>query len=608
MKKFSQIVLTTAIVGLLAACGGTSSSSSSASSEVPVEGKTWAETYDALISDIKTSRSTTVAEKAARYEKLHKAEDLLMSTGAILPIYNYTDIYMKKTTLDGFFSVPLGYKYFQYASIDGAAGSDIVTCLASEPATIDPALNSAVDGATYIVHAFSGLVGYQEVAGVPTLVPDSAEALPEPVENLDGTVTYTFTLRTGLKWSDGSEFKASDFVYSWNRAASNSTASDYQYMFEAISGFSYDQVDDHADLDVVADDTARTLAVTLPVDVPYFYELMAFPTYFPVKQSVVEANPEGWTLTPETYVGNGALRLTTYSGGEGGELVFEKNPNYWNASAVKPATVTFSLYSSDTTVLQKYLNNDFIFIDTVPNAEIVSLRTQYPEEYFVAGQLGTYYAIFNINDPVLADFTELEREKIRKGLSLLLDRNYVVTAIGKAGQTPARSFVATGITEVKADGTVVEFASRSGPNRDGAGYYSTSPLDFSANCVEGIGLLAEVAASSGAFTVNTETGQVSGFPNISYLFNTSTGHAAIAAYIQSAFAIYGISMPVTSQEWATFLQTRKDGNYSIARNGWLADFNDPISFLDMWTTQSGNNDAQFGRDAHADYAGYSIPE
>lgn len=604
MKKISQIVLTTAIVGLLAACGGTSSSSSHASS-VAVEGKTWAETYDALISDIKSSRSTTNAEKAARYEKLHKAEDLLMSTGAVMPIYNYTDIYMKKTTLEGFFSVPLGYKYFQYATLNGATGSDIVANLASEPSTIDPALNSSVDGASYIVHAFSGLVGYQLVAGVPTLVADCAAALPLPVENDDGSVTYTFTLRTGLKWSDGSDLFASDFKYAWNRAASNITASDYQYMFEVIGGFSYEV--DNADLDVVTDDTARTLAVTLPVDVPYFYELMAFPTYFPVKQSVIEAHPENWTLTPETYIGNGALRLQSFSGGEGGELVFEKNPNYWNASAVKPATVTFPLYTDETTILQKYIAGDFQFIDTVPNAEITSLKSQYPDEYFVVGQIGTYYVVFNVNDPALAGYTELEREKIRKGLSLLLDRNYIVTAIGKAGQTPAKSFVATGITETKADGSVVEFVSRSGVNRDGAGYFSTNPLDFSANCIEGIGLLAEVAASSGEFTVNTTTGQVAGFPAISYLTNTSTGHLAIGTYIQSAFAIYGISLPVSQQDWATFLQTRKDGNFSVARDGWLADYNDPISFLDMFTSQSGNNDAQFGKDAHADYAGYSIP-
>ncbi len=599
MKK-SQILLGVAVIGILTSCGGTSSSSSSASSEAP-QLKTWAESYDALIAQAKSTEAGP-----ERYEILHQAEDIIMSTGAIMPLYNYTDIYMKKTSVEGFFSVPLGYKYFQYATLDGASGAELTVCLASEPATMDPALNSAVDGATYAVHAFSGLVGYNLVGGSPTLVPDAAESLPAPVENGDGSITYTFTLRQGLKWSDGSELFASDFAYAWNRAASAATAADYQYMFDVIKG--YDGSAETAALDVVANDTLRTIAVTLNVDVPYFYELCAFPAYFPVKQSIVEAGPDTWATSPATYVTNGAMRLVSYTGGSGGSLVFEKNPHYWNASAVKPSQITFALYDDDTTILQKYINGDFQFIDSVPNAEITSLQASHPNEFVVAGQLGTYYVVFNVNDPVLAGFTEEERVKIRKAISLLIDRNYIVREIGKAGQTPANSFVGTGITETTEGGDVVEFASRSGEDRDGSGYFSTAEEDYTDNCHAAIALLDEVAQSSGDFSVNTTTGQVSGFPTIPYLTNTSTGHIAIATYIQGALATYGMSMTVESQEWATFLDNRKAGNYSVARNGWLADYNDPITFLDMFTTDSGNNDAQFGRGDHASYAGYELPE
>ena len=129
--------------------------------------------------------------------------------------------------------------------------------------------------------------------------------------------------------------------------------------------------------------------------------------------------------------------------------------------------------------------------------------------------------------------------------------------------------------------------------------------DYAANSEEAIVLLKEVAESSGAFTV-TDEGEVSAeFPTLDYITNPTSLHEAIATYLQSAFAQYGINMTVATQEWGTFLNTRKEGNYSVARNGWLGDYNDPISFLDMWVTASGNNDVQLGKGDHAEYAGYS---
>ena len=165
---------------------------------------------------------------------------------------------------------------------------------------------------------------------------------------------------------------------------------------------------------------------------------------------------------------------------------------------------------------------------------------------------------------------------------------------------PANSFVPIGLTEP--DGKT-EFVEKNGLERDGSGYFSVNDADYEANVEKAIALLKEAAESSGKFTVG-EDGKVSGFPTLAYLTNVGTGHEAIALNLQATFAQYGINMTVDKQEWATFLNTRKDGNYSIARNGWLADYNDPISFLDMWITNSGNNDAQFGRGEHASYAGY----
>lgn len=182
------------------------------------------------------------------------------------------------------------------------------------PDTIDPALNSAVDGATYILHAFSGLVGYKQASdGKLELYADCAKELPTPTNLDDGKVQYVFELKDGLKWSDGTDLTAADFVYAWNRAANPKTASDYGYIFDIIDG--YQNVIDEvagAKLNVTASEDGKKLTIVLPVDAPYFMELCAFPTYMPVKQSVVEGN-ESWATKAETYVTNGPYKVVEFS-------------------------------------------------------------------------------------------------------------------------------------------------------------------------------------------------------------------------------------------------------------------------------------------------------
>ena len=161
-----------------------------------------------------------------------------------------------------------------------AAGSSLAVCLASEPDTLDPALNSAVDGATLVAHLFSGLAKWaQDETGAMVIVADAASELVEGVLNDDGTVTYTYTLRDGMTWSDGQAVTAGDFEFAWKRAASTELAADYGYMFEVVKGYP-------DDLAVTALDDS-TLEVTLANAVSYWNELLAFPTYYPVREDVV---------------------------------------------------------------------------------------------------------------------------------------------------------------------------------------------------------------------------------------------------------------------------------------------------------------------------------
>ena len=465
------------------------------------------------------------------------------------------------------------------------------------PDTVDPALNSAVDGATYIVHTFAGLVGFQQdETGKLVLTPECATELPAPVKMDDGKTSYTFKLRDGLKWSDGTDLDANDFVYAWNRAADPATAADYGYMFEVIDGYAEMMEGTGTKLNVTASADGKELTVVLPVDVPYFHELCAFPAYMPVRQDIIEANGDAWATKPETYIGNGAYKVTEFSQTQ---MVLEKNEHFYNADKVVTEKLVFAFNSDDASLLTNFQNGSYLFIDSVPNDEIKSLQSgDYKDEFYVTGQLGTYYVSFNVNDSALDGFTEVEKAKIRTALSLMIDRNYIVEEIGQAGQVPAAGFVAMGLTEP--DGK--EFIEKNGPNRDGAGYYSVADADYQANCDKAVALLKEVADSSKKFTMDGNA--VVGFPTLTYITNDGSGHEAIAAYLQQVWGNYGFTIKVEVQEWATFLNTRKEGNYSIARNGWLGDYNDPISFLDMWVSGSGNNDCQFGKGEHASYNGY----
>ncbi len=476
------------------------------------------------------------------------------------------------------------------ATNDNAAASSLAVCLASEPDTLDPALNSAVDGATMVSHLFSGLAKWaQNESGALVIVADAAQELVEGVVNADGTVTYTYTLRDGMKWSDGKAVTAGDFAFAWKRAASTELAADYGYMFEQVKGYP-------DDLAVVAKDE-KTLEVTLNNAVAYWNELLAFPTYFPVREDVV--SNEAWATDPATYVCNGAYTITGWE--HDSVITLEKNANYVDADKVTLDKLECYLSDDSNNMLANFKNGSWLMIDNVPTAEIKALEKDYPTEYRVVGQIGTYYVNWNVNQNLLPEgstLTGVEAEaaeaEIRNAIGLLFDRNYIVEEIGQAGQVPASSFVAMGMTEP--DGS--EFYKNAGDNDGFDGYYNVSAESIESNFNTAVETLKKYYDWDGTKFTN--------FPTLTYLYNTSDGHKAVGEYLAGAMSAVGITMNLVNQEWNTFLNTRKSGDYSIARNGWLADYNDPICFLDMWTTESGNNDVQYGRGEHAELAMYDL--
>ena len=275
-----------------------------------------------------------------------------------------------------------------------------------------------------IIHAFEGLMTLDK-DGVPIYGQAESHSVSE-----DGKV-YTFTLRDGLKWSDGEALTASDFVYSWNRAIADETAADYEYMFEVVDG--YDSEDKVLNVKALDD---KTLEVNLISAVPYFLELCAFPTFSPVREDLIEANGDKWATQVETYIGNGAYKMTEWV--QGSHILYTKKENYWDYDSLGMKNLKFVLMDDDSAILNAFTQDEILFADSMPYDEIDAWRDK--NEFNLQGQLGTYYISFNVEKE------HLDNPKVRQALTLAIDRDFIVTEIGKAGQDAAAAFVATGLT------------------------------------------------------------------------------------------------------------------------------------------------------------------
>ncbi|MDR0707426.1 MAG: peptide ABC transporter substrate-binding protein [Treponema sp.] len=458
----------------------------------------------------------------------------------------------------------------QLAAAQTAGATSITAVFGSEPNTIDPALNSAVDSAIYLEHLFEGLYKYEDNgSGVAQAVPGLAANAPQKVTNDDGTVTYTYTLRNGLKWSDGKPFTAQDIVYSWRRLVDPATAADYSYMITMVKNA--DEImageKDKSELGIAAIDDV-TVEIILTYDCPFFDEIACFPATFPVRQDVIESAGEQWTFSPSTYISNGPYRLKEWV--HNSHVTIEKNPNYYEP-VTGPDAIRFALMDDDNALLAGFRNGELDYIQTVPVDEIQGLLDS--GELKAVPYLGTYYVSFNTQKAPFDD------ARVRKAFNLAIDRNYIVTQITRAGQKSASGFVPAGIADAAGAGS--DF------RQTGGDYYGIADGDYEENVAEAKRLLAEAGYPDGA-----------GFPVAEYLYNTNDAHRAIAEALQDMWkTALGVTVTLSNQDWAVFLDTRKTGNFQIARDGWIGDYNDPMNFLEMYLTGGGNNNSQYASPA-----------
>ena len=453
------------------------------------------------------------------------------------------------------------------------AGSNGFTVqLGPNPETLDPALNAAVDGGNTLITIEEPLL----------IIDENNEVQPgqaESYEVSDDGLTWTFHMRDGLKWSDGSDLTAADFEYSFKRLASPDTAAPYaETVVGMIDGYqdAIGNPDEDGNtttdpdwdaLNVHASEDGKTLTVQLSYPCSYFDKLASFVATSPVQQATVEANGDAWCTEPDTYVCNGPYMITEWTPSE--RIVLSKNPYYvggWDSSKIVSDTITLLLLEDSSASYAAYNSGEAQLVKDVPTDEIPSLtRAEDGGDFYLDEIMGTYYISLNDQEEPFTDV------RVRKALSLAIDRDYVANTIMQGTYSPAYNLVGPGIV----DETGMFYDNANGGER----YISD---DYEANLEEAKSLLAEAGYPDGE-----------GFPAITYSANDSGYHIPVAEYLQQAWGELGITVNIDKVEWSSFLPMRRAGDYDISRNGWVMDYNDPSNMIELFTTTNGNNDGKY---------------
>lgn len=425
----------------------------------------------------------------------------------------------------------------------------------TEPPSLDSSLATDSTSFEILRVLMEGLVRLDENDKVV-----EGSGMAESWEISDDEITYTFSLKDGITWSNGDPVVAGDFEYAWKKVLAPETAADYAYqLFCLENGEAYSSGKANADKVGVKALDEKTLEVKLQAPTPYFLQLTAFGCYYPINQSVAEANSE-WAGEASTYVGNGPFTLKSWE--HDNEVVVEKNPNYWNKDAVKLSDITWIMVNDDNTAYQLYKNEE-IDMDIAPHeltAELIESgdATSVPV-------LGTYIYIFNNEDEIFSNIN------IRKAFSYAIDREAIVNEVTKGGQLPATGFVPPG----SSSDIGVEFREYNG------------------------NLIGSISEAKGYLEKGIAELGLDKLPTVTLSYNTNEGHQKIAEAVQAMWQEnLGVNVELQNQEWKVYLETLSNGDFQIGRYGWLGDFMDPMTFLDMFVTNGGNNDSKYSSDIY----------
>ncbi|MEZ2574230.1 MULTISPECIES: peptide ABC transporter substrate-binding protein [Buttiauxella] len=427
-----------------------------------------------------------------------------------------------------------------------ASDQSLVRHIKDEPASLDPVKAVGLPEIQVIRDLFEGLVNQNEKGQLEPGVATKWQS--------NDNRTWTFTLRNDARWSDGTPVTAQDFVYSWQRLVDPKNTSPFAW-FAALAGINNAQaiIDGKMPADklgVTAVD-ARTLRIQLDKPVPYFPNLTANFSFYPVPKAVVEKFGNDWTK-PGNLVGNGAYTLKDRVVNE--KLVAVQNKNYWDNSKTVITQVTFIPINQESSATKRYLAGDIDITESFPKNLYQKLLKDIPGQVYTPPQLGTYYYAFNTQKGPTAD------ARVRLALSMTIDRHIMADKVLGTGEKPAWRFTPDVTAGFKPEPSPFEQMSQEEANAQAktllqaAGYGPNKPL------------------------------------NLTLLYNTSENHQKIAIAVASMWKKnLGVDVKLQNQEWKTYIDSRNTGNFDVIRASWVGDYNEPSTFLSLLTsTHSGN--------------------
>ena len=448
---------------------------------------------------------------------------------------------------------------------EGNAGAkEIRVVLPSEPPTLNAQLATDVVSGAILDNVFEGLTGWKGN--------EIVMAAAEDVKISDDQKTYTFTLRDA-KWSNGDPVTAADFEYAWEYALNPKNNSEYASMLYPIQGAQAYNSGENVELGIqVIDD--KTLEVTLENPTPYFLELTAFKTYFPVHKATAEANGQWYTEAGDTYVTNGPYKLAEWK--HSASIILEKNNDYWDSANVKVEKVNIAMVENETTAGTMFDSNEIDFLGNPYQVVPLESIERYKGEgsLNVVDSTAVYFYKFNTT----GKYTK--NANIRKALTLAIDRQGLIDNITKGEQKVALGLVPPAVSGFEAD----------------RGYFKDNDIEAAKAALEqGMKELGIANASD---------------IKLGLSINTSEAHAAIAQYIQEGWRkALGIEVTIDNSEWQVYLDKLNTLNYDIGRLGWVGDYNDAYTFLELYdTADNGNNDTGWENKAYKDLLTQSLIE
>jgi len=452
-------------------------------------------------------------------------------------------------------------------SSETASSKELNLVITSEPPSLHPQLATDSTSSAVLINVFEGLTRL-DADGQPQA------AMAEKWDVSEDGLTYTFHLRDA-KWTNGDPVVAGDFEYAWKWALNPENLSEYASVFYPIKGAeAYNTAAGTVeDVGIKAEDD-KTLVVTLTNPTAYFLELTAFKTYLPINQKVVEGSDDWYTDAGENFVTNGPFTLDTWKHNE--SLVLKKNDGYWDAANVALNTVNIDMVENESTAVTKFKNGEIDYLGSPYQTVALDAIDGFKADgsLKIADYAAIYWYKFNVTDKVTSN------ANIRKALTLAIDRQGLIDNVTKGEQKPALGMVPSAISGFEED----------------RGYYKD-------NDIEG----AKAALEAGMKELGIKDPKD---VKINISFNTSEGHAAIAQFIQEGWSKnLGITVSLDNSEWQVYLEKLNVLDYQVGRMGWIADYNDPYTFLEMYdTAKNGNNDTGWENPKYKELLKQSVAE